>query len=57
MNDIVCAYITDIELWIYDLCALQQELTQLLAQCQHGKVAECRLIGALQPYADRPTAG
>ncbi|QBL94979.1 HTH-type transcriptional regulator ZntR [Komagataeibacter saccharivorans] len=57
VDEIVQAHVTDIERRIHDLQTLRQELTQLLAQCQHGKVAECRIIGALQPYADRPTAG
>ncbi|WP_228391716.1 MerR family transcriptional regulator [Gluconobacter aidae] len=52
MDELVQAHVTDIARRIYDLQTLRQELTQLLAQCQHGKVADCRIIKALQPYTD-----
>lgn len=56
VDKLVQAHVTDIARRIYDLQTLQQELTQLLAQCQHGKVADCRIIEALQPYTDAQMA-
>ncbi|MBB2199723.1 MAG: helix-turn-helix domain-containing protein [Gluconacetobacter sp.] len=55
VDELVQAHVTDIERRIHDLQTLRQELTQLLAQCQHGKVAECRIIEALQPHVDGQT--
>lgn len=39
----------EIDRKIADLQALRQELARLLVQCQHGTVAECRIIEALAP--------
>lgn len=40
---------------IADLVALRRELESIIDQCGHGKVAECRIIEALQP--SRPGNG
>jgi hypothetical protein len=34
---------------VADLKALRRELADLLGQCRHGTVAECRVIEALSP--------
>jgi hypothetical protein len=36
---------------LVDLAALDAELRQLIDQCRHGTVAECRIIDALSPDA------
>lgn len=41
-----------IERKIADLTALKDQLTLLLTSCRGGKVADCRIIGALAP--DKP---
>lgn len=41
---------------IADLKALRRELNDLIGQCKQGKVADCRIIGALSPQAGaKPT--
>ncbi|MRW91838.1 MerR family DNA-binding protein [Duganella sp. FT80W] len=40
-----------VEQKIADLLALKDQLTGLLASCQGGPVANCRIIDALQPRA------
>ena len=42
-------HLHEIERKIADLQSLKRELVQLLDQCGHGAVAECRIIDALQP--------
>jgi DNA-binding transcriptional MerR regulator len=48
-------HLAEVERKLADLVALRRELTALLGQCQHGTVAECRIIEALAPAA--PAAG
>jgi hypothetical protein len=38
-----------VEQKIADLLVLKDQLTSLLASCQGGRVADCRIIDALQP--------
>ena len=42
-------HLTEVERKLADLAALRAELEQLIGQCQHGTVAECRIIEALAP--------
>ena len=42
-------HLTDVERKIADLTALRRELQDLIGQCRHGTVAECRIIEALSP--------
>ena len=42
-------HLEEVERKIADLEALRHELRDLIGQCRHGTVAECRIIGALSP--------
>jgi Cu(I)-responsive transcriptional regulator len=42
-------HLIEVERKLTDLAALRAELRQLIDQCQHGTVAECRIIEALAP--------
>jgi Cu(I)-responsive transcriptional regulator len=42
-------HLVDVERKIADLTALRRELQDLIGQCRHGTVAECRIIEALSP--------
>jgi Cu(I)-responsive transcriptional regulator len=42
-------HLIEVERKLADLAALRVELRQLINQCQHGTVAECRIIEALAP--------
>src|SRR3546814_14459578 len=42
-------HLADIERKIVDLTELQCELTMLLASCEGGTVADCRILEALAP--------
>lgn len=42
-------HLAEVERKLADLAALRHELTALLEQCQHGTVAECRVIETLAP--------
>ena len=44
-------HLIEVERKLADLAALRVELQQLIDQCQHGTVAECRIIEALAPIA------
>ena len=45
------AHLADVERKVADLAALGRELRQIIGQCGHGTVAECRIIEALSPDA------
>jgi DNA-binding transcriptional MerR regulator len=49
VDAIARAHLADVERKIADLTALQRELNDLIGQCRHGTVAECRIIEALSP--------
>lgn len=53
VDRIARAHLEAIERKIADLAALGAELRQLIGQCQHGTVAECRVIEALAPQSFR----
>ena len=44
-------HLTEVERKLSDLRALRTELRQIVGQCQHGTIAECRIIEALAPVA------
>ena len=44
-------HLADVDRKLADLKALRRELSALIGQCQHGAVAECRIIEALAPTA------
>lgn len=44
-------HLADVEKKIADLVLLKDHLAQLLASCQGGRVADCRIIDALSPAA------
>ena len=43
-------HLMEVERKISDLTALRTELKQLIDQCRHGTVAECRILDALAPH-------
>ncbi len=49
VDAIARGHLADVERKIADLTALQRELNDLIGQCRHGTVAECRIIEALSP--------
>jgi Cu(I)-responsive transcriptional regulator len=42
-------HLVDVRRKIADLTALRRELESIISQCNHGTVAECRIIEALLP--------
>ena len=42
-------HLTEVERKIADLEALRRELKDLIGQCRHGTIAECRIVAALSP--------
>jgi Cu(I)-responsive transcriptional regulator len=44
-------HLDEVERKLADLTALRVELRQLIDQCQHDTVAECRIIESLAPIA------
>lgn len=42
-------HLTEVERKLADLRALRAELRQMIGHCQHGTIAECRIIEALAP--------
>jgi Cu(I)-responsive transcriptional regulator len=51
VDDVVKAHIADITRKIHDLQALQSELERMIGNCPGGRVADCRVLEALQPQA------
>ena len=49
VDRIARAHMAQVESKIADLQALGGQLQQIIGQCGHGTVAECRIIGALSP--------
>ncbi|EQM88010.1 MULTISPECIES: MerR family transcriptional regulator [Stenotrophomonas] len=49
VDEVVKTHIDDIKRKVSDLLALQVELQCMLANCSGGRVADCRVLGALQP--------
>jgi Cu(I)-responsive transcriptional regulator len=46
-------HLAEVKRKIRDLTALRAELTELIDQCQHGTIAECRILEALAPHPVR----
>ena len=44
-------HLAEVDRRLADLRSLRRELSALIDQCQHGTVAECRIIEALAPTA------
>lgn len=44
-------HLSDVERRIEGLRALKAELSRMITSCQHGRVADCRIIEALQDHA------
>ncbi len=44
-------HLSDVERRIERLRGLKAELTRMITSCQHGRVADCRIIEALQDHA------
>ncbi|QBR72212.1 MerR family transcriptional regulator [Beijerinckiaceae bacterium] len=51
VDRIARVHLIEVERKLADLMALGAELRQLVDQCQHGTIAECRIIEALAPAA------
>ncbi|MET4618287.1 helix-turn-helix domain-containing protein [Stenotrophomonas sp. HMWF003] len=49
VDAVVKAHIADIARRVRDLQALQGELERMIGNCPGGRVAECRVLEALQP--------
>lgn len=49
VNQLAEEHLSEIDAKIADLSALRGELADLIAQCQTGTIAECRIIDALGP--------
>jgi Hg(II)-responsive transcriptional regulator len=49
VDAIARAHLVEVKRKIADLTALRRELRDLIDQCGHGTIAECRIIEALSP--------
>jgi DNA-binding transcriptional MerR regulator len=49
VDQIAREHLVEVERKIADLKALERELRDVIGQCRHGTVAECRIIEALSP--------
>jgi Cu(I)-responsive transcriptional regulator len=49
VDRMVRAHLSDVERKLTDLTALRAELRQLIDQCQHSTIADCRIVEALAP--------
>ena len=47
--------LAEVDRKLADLAALRRELADLVGPCGHGRVAECRIIGALLPDRSPPS--
>ena len=48
-------HLAEVDRKLADLAALRRELADLVDRCSHGRVAECRIIGALLPEHPPPS--
>ena len=51
VDQIARTHLAEVERKLADLAKLRTELKQLITQCRHGTVEECRIIEALAPRA------
>ncbi len=49
VDEIAREHLAEVDRKIADLRSLRRELNDLLGQCSRGKIADCRIIGALSP--------
>lgn len=49
VDNIAHEHLAEVERKIADLDALRTELRNVIGQCRHGSIAECRIIEALSP--------
>lgn len=49
VDQIARAHLAEVERKLADLNTLRHELKQIISQCGHGTIAECRIIEALAP--------
>jgi Cu(I)-responsive transcriptional regulator len=49
VDQIARAHLSEVERKLADLTRLRAELKQLIDQCGHGTIAECRIIESLAP--------
>jgi len=49
VDAIAQAHLIEIDRKLADLAALRRELDNVISQCRHGTIAECRIIQALSP--------
>ena len=52
VDEIAREHLRDVQRKIVDLTALRRELSTLISQCRHQKIAECRIIEALWSRKD-----
>lgn len=52
VDRIANAQLAEVKSKIADLCALRDVLQDLIGQCRHGTIADCRIIEALGPPAN-----
>lgn len=46
-------HLADVKRKLADLAAMRRELETIIGQCRNDTVADCRILGALAPNADR----
>jgi Cu(I)-responsive transcriptional regulator len=51
IDELARAHLADVDNKLVDMVELRRVLHQLIDQCQHGTVADCRIIQALAPRA------
>jgi Cu(I)-responsive transcriptional regulator len=51
VDQVARTHMAEVESKIADLIVLRGELRQLIEQCRHGTIADCRIIEALAPQA------
>jgi DNA-binding transcriptional MerR regulator len=51
VDQVARTHLAEVESKIADLIVLRGELRQLIEQCRHGTIADCRIIEALAPQA------
>jgi len=51
VDEIARTHLAEVERKIADLAALREELRDMVRQCGHGVVRDCRIIEALSPCA------
>lgn len=54
VDQVAREHLEEVERKIADLEALRRELQDLIGQCRHGTVAECRILSALSPQDGAP---